>query len=116
VVRIVTPVQARPCVNLSTWRAAASLGKDDALPAIHLATEILRGLLAPFGHGLWTAILGGLLFATTRAGRFRLTGSLVLGYLGVSLLHALWDSMHGIAVLVTFVLTSTAGQQRAARS
>ncbi|GAA0504038.1 hypothetical protein Ade02nite_35080 [Paractinoplanes deccanensis] len=75
-------------------------------------TEILRGLLAPFGHGLWTAILGGLLFATaSRAGRFRLTGALVLGYLGVSLLHALWDSMHGIAVYLVYALTSTARQQ-----
>jgi RsiW-degrading membrane proteinase PrsW (M82 family) len=25
-------------------------------------TEILRGLLAPVGHGLWTAILGAVLF------------------------------------------------------
>lgn len=76
-------------------------------------TEVLRGLLAPFGHGLWTAILGGLLFATAgRTGRFRVTGTLVLGYLGVALLHALWDSMHGIAVLLTYVLTSSARQQR----
>lgn len=76
-------------------------------------TEILRGLLAPFGHGLWTAILGGLLFAGASAsGRLRLTGKLVLGYLGVALLHALWDSMHGIAVLFTFVFTSSAAQQR----
>src|SRR6266545_3597946 len=26
-------------------------------------TEVLRGILAPVGHGLWTAILGGALFA-----------------------------------------------------
>ena len=41
-----------------------------------------------------------------------MTGKLFAGYLGVSLLHALWDSMHGIAILITFLLTSTAGQQR----
>ncbi|MFF5084808.1 PrsW family intramembrane metalloprotease [Actinoplanes sp. NPDC000266] len=80
-------------------------------------TEILRGLLAPFGHGLWTAILGGLLFATAARSpasgprHFRLTGSLILGYLGVALLHALWDSMHGIAVYLTWVLTSSSRQQ-----
>ncbi|XVV09197.1 PrsW family intramembrane metalloprotease [Actinoplanes sp. CA-131856] len=75
-------------------------------------TEILRGLLAPFGHGLWTAILGGLLFATaTKTRHFRLTGGLILGYLGVALLHALWDSMHGIAVYLTWVITSSARQQ-----
>jgi RsiW-degrading membrane proteinase PrsW (M82 family) len=38
-------------------------------------TEVLRGILAPVGHGLWTAILGGALFATAaRHGRPRLTG------------------------------------------
>ena len=28
-----------------------------------ITTEILRGLLSPVGHGLWTAILGGVLFS-----------------------------------------------------
>ncbi|NUP04401.1 MAG: PrsW family intramembrane metalloprotease [Nonomuraea sp.] len=64
-------------------------------------TEILRGVLAPVGHGLWTAILGGVLFAA----RGHLTGPVVLSYLGVSLLHALWDSMTAIAIAVTLVLT-----------
>jgi protease PrsW len=68
-------------------------------------TEVLRGLLAPFGHGLWTAILGGVFFASWRAGRFALTGRLVLTYLGVSLLHALWDWMHDIALVLTRLLT-----------
>jgi hypothetical protein len=37
-------------------------------------TEVLRGILAPVGHGLWTAILGGVLFAAAaRHGRLRLT-------------------------------------------
>jgi RsiW-degrading membrane proteinase PrsW (M82 family) len=31
-----------------------------------VSTELLRGLLAPFGHGLWTAILGGVLFSPCR--------------------------------------------------
>ncbi|MCP2168291.1 Membrane proteinase PrsW, cleaves anti-sigma factor RsiW, M82 family [Goodfellowiella coeruleoviolacea] len=73
-------------------------------------TEILRGVLAPVGHGLWTAILGGVVFAASRGGRLRLTGGVVLAYLGVSLLHALWDAMHGIAVVLTVVLTGTAWQ------
>ncbi|NUR90441.1 MAG: PrsW family intramembrane metalloprotease [Nonomuraea sp.] len=64
-------------------------------------TEVLRGILAPVGHGLWTAILGGVLF--TYGGR--LTRQVVLAYLGVSLLHALWDSMTAIAIAVTLVLT-----------
>jgi RsiW-degrading membrane proteinase PrsW (M82 family) len=31
--------------------------------------EALRGILTPFGHGLWTAILGGALFATAARSR-----------------------------------------------
>jgi RsiW-degrading membrane proteinase PrsW (M82 family) len=69
-------------------------------------TEVLRGILAPVGHGLWTAILGGVLFAA--AGR--LTTTVMLSYLGVSLLHALWDSMNAIAIAVTLVLTGHAWQ------
>ncbi|TYB60671.1 PrsW family intramembrane metalloprotease [Nonomuraea sp. PA05] len=64
-------------------------------------TEVLRGILTPVGHGLWTAITGGALF---RAGG-RLTGPVLLTYLGVSLLHALWDSMSAIAIALTLVLT-----------
>ncbi|MET8864102.1 PrsW family glutamic-type intramembrane protease, partial [Nonomuraea sp. NPDC004580] len=64
-------------------------------------TEVLRGILTPVGHGLWTAIAGGVLFAA----RARLSAPVVLTYLGVSLLHALWDSMSAIAIAVTLVLT-----------
>ncbi|GAA3122431.1 MULTISPECIES: PrsW family intramembrane metalloprotease [Nonomuraea] len=64
-------------------------------------TEVLRGILTPVGHGLWTAIAGGVLFAA----RGRLSAPVVLTYLGVSLLHALWDSMSAIAIAITLVLT-----------
>ena len=71
-------------------------------------TEILRGLLAPFGHGLWTAIAGAVLFSTAaRGGRPRLTVGLLGTYLGVSVLHSLWDSMHGIAIALALRLTGT---------
>jgi RsiW-degrading membrane proteinase PrsW (M82 family) len=70
-----------------------------------VTTELLRGLLAPVGHGLWTAILGGTLFAWSTRRHFVLTWRLVFVFLGVSLLHALWDSMSMIAVLVTLALT-----------
>ncbi|MFF7983420.1 PrsW family intramembrane metalloprotease [Streptomyces sp. NPDC007901] len=64
-----------------------------------IETEILRGVLAPFGHGLWTAIAGAALLSFRRPnGRFRLTAPVVTAYLGVALLHALWDSTHGIAI------------------
>ncbi|MGO4630768.1 PrsW family intramembrane metalloprotease [Streptomyces sp. 2RAF24] len=73
-----------------------------------LETEILRGVLAPFGHGLWTAIAGGVLLAYRRPdGRFRFAGPVVGTYLGVAALHALWDSMHGIALWLVLQLTTT---------
>jgi RsiW-degrading membrane proteinase PrsW (M82 family) len=76
-------------------------------------TEVLRGILTPFGHGLWTAILGGALFATaarSRRGRPHLRPSLVGWYLLMALLHALWDAANSIAYLVTLLLTGTATQ------
>ncbi|MEV7276031.1 PrsW family intramembrane metalloprotease [Streptomyces sp. NPDC093111] len=73
-----------------------------------LETEILRGVLAPFGHGLWTAIAGGVLLAYRRPdGRFRFAGPVLGAYLGVAVLHALWDSMHGIALWLVLQLTTT---------
>jgi hypothetical protein len=69
-------------------------------------TELLRSVLAPVGHGLWTAILGGVLFWGLRQGRW-LTGRLVLTYLWVAFLHALWDGSHDLAILVTFLLTGS---------
>jgi RsiW-degrading membrane proteinase PrsW (M82 family) len=68
-------------------------------------TEVLRGLLAPVGHGLWTAIVGGVLFAASGRGHFTITGKLILTFLGVAGLHALWDSMHGIALYLTLLFT-----------
>lgn len=59
-------------------------------------TELVRGLLAPVGHGLWSAILGGVIFHAARNGRMRPAWSVLIAYLGVSLLHAAYDSFGGI--------------------
>jgi RsiW-degrading membrane proteinase PrsW (M82 family) len=77
-----------------------------------VSTELLRGLLAPVGHGLWTAILGGVLFAHSTRRGFAITGRLVLAFLGVSILHGLWDSMGSIAVIVTYVFSGESWQYR----
>jgi RsiW-degrading membrane proteinase PrsW (M82 family) len=77
-----------------------------------LSTELLRGLLAPVGHGLWTAILGGILLSASRRDRFVGTGRLVAAYLGVSALHGLWDSMDSVAVVVTYLVSGQPWQQR----
>ena len=82
-----------------------------SLPQL-VETELLRGILAPVGHGLWTAILGAVLFAAHHEHqRWRITRGVVLTYLGVSILHALWDGMHGIALLLVMALTVTRRQQ-----
>ncbi|MFI9616359.1 PrsW family intramembrane metalloprotease [Streptomyces sp. NPDC052023] len=76
-----------------------------------LETEILRGLPASLGHGLWTAIAGGVLVACRHPdGRFRLTGAVTGAWLGVTLLHTLWDSTHGVAVWLVVRLTTGPGR------
>jgi RsiW-degrading membrane proteinase PrsW (M82 family) len=88
-------------------------------PGVHLSlsnlvlTELVRGIWAPVGHGLWTAILGGVLFGASRGGRLRFTRRVFGAYLLVALLHTLWDGMRGIAFLVTALLTVTAAQRAA---
>jgi RsiW-degrading membrane proteinase PrsW (M82 family) len=52
---------------------------------------VLRGLVAPFGHGIWTALLGAILFRESTPQRFRLTARVLLIYLFVSVLHGFWD-------------------------
>jgi RsiW-degrading membrane proteinase PrsW (M82 family) len=59
-------------------------------------TELVRGVLAPFGHGLWSAILGGVIFHAVRHGRVRLIWSALIAYIAVSLLHAAFDIYGGI--------------------
>jgi protease PrsW len=70
-------------------------------------TELLRGILAPVGHGLWTGILGGVLFGASRNRPLRMTPGVIGAYVLVSLLHGLWDSMRGIALFIATLLTAT---------
>jgi RsiW-degrading membrane proteinase PrsW (M82 family) len=65
-----------------------------------IVETILRGMLAPFGHGVWTAILAAVLFRYSAATHFRITGSVVLAYLFVALLHGLWDGLPRIVYVV----------------
>lgn len=74
-------------------------------------TELLRGVLAPLGHGLWTAILGGVLFSASRAGHLRFTRRVIGVYLLVALLHTLWDAMRGIAFVLTLIFAATRAQR-----
>jgi len=75
-----------------------------------LQTEVMRSVMTPVGHVLWTALLGAVVFgaATPLSGRYRVTAGVVVAFLGVVVLHGLWDSMGGIAALVAVVVTGNA--------
>lgn len=63
-----------------------------------VVTELIRGVLAPFGHGMWSAILGAAIFrSAARRGGLRLTGGIVATYLAVSILHGAFDLVSSIA-------------------
>jgi RsiW-degrading membrane proteinase PrsW (M82 family) len=71
-----------------------------------LQTEVLRSILTPVGHVLWTAIVGAVLFAAARERpRYRFTFGIIVAFVGVSILHGLWDSMSGIASFLALLLT-----------
>ena len=85
---------------------------------VSIIETIIRGLFAPFGHGLWTGVLGAALYRASRPHRFRFTIRVILVYLFVSLLHGLWDglphSMYfvippGIPISVTTFIISIVG-------
>ena len=61
--------------------------------SLMVAVTLLRGLLSPLGHGVWTAILAGVMFRESVAGRFRLNRKVIGAYLTVVILHGLWDGL-----------------------
>jgi RsiW-degrading membrane proteinase PrsW (M82 family) len=72
-----------------------------------LGTELVRGILAPFGHGMWSAILGGAIFSsavgkTALRPAWRWLGA----YLLVAALHAAFDSFGGI---IGYIIISAIG-------
>jgi RsiW-degrading membrane proteinase PrsW (M82 family) len=97
----------------SAGYAFNALFTNSGLSLLNLVeTEVLRGILTPVGHGLWTAILGGALFAAAAPrGRLRLSRAVVGSYVLVVLLHALWDASQGIAVWLTLLFTGTPAQR-----
>jgi RsiW-degrading membrane proteinase PrsW (M82 family) len=57
-----------------------------------VGTEAVRAVSAPFGHIMWTAILGGAIFAGRRV---------LLTFVGVVVLHAQWDASNGWAITLS---------------
>ncbi|QBD75125.1 PrsW family intramembrane metalloprotease [Ktedonosporobacter rubrisoli] len=69
--------------------------------SVSIIETVIRGLIAPFGHGTWTGILGAVLFQQSTKQHFRITRLVLLTYLFVSLLHGLWDGLpHSIYLIV----------------
>ncbi len=60
-----------------------------------VTTELIRGVLAPFGHGMWAAILGGVIFSVARRGRLSLAWTVLAAYVLVVILHAAFDTFSG---------------------
>jgi RsiW-degrading membrane proteinase PrsW (M82 family) len=80
-----------------------------------ISEELLRSVIAPFCHGLWTALFGAALFNAAQDGHLRLTLGVVATYLGAAGLHALWDASSTAGIVIT-VLTSGDQTQRDALS
>src|SRR3989441_2641665 len=76
-------------------------------------TELIRGVLAPFGHGMWSAILGAAIFAASaRHGRLRLGWSVLAAYLVVAVLHGAFDAISrtpGYIVVLDYIAVSLIG-------
>ncbi|MDQ1397606.1 MAG: protease PrsW [Acidimicrobiaceae bacterium] len=64
-------------------------------------SEIDRALIAPFGHIIWSSIIGGVLFgAAAGRPRFRLTAAVLGTFVGVVLLHGSWDQADEWAIVL----------------
>jgi protease PrsW len=77
-----------------------------------LSEELLRAVVAPFCHGVWTGLVGAAVFAAARGGRLHLANAgVALAYLLAALLHALWDASSNAGVVVTVLIAGTEDQR-----
>lgn len=61
--------------------------------SVTVYVTLLRGILSPFGHGTWTAILTGVLLKESAPRYFRLSFKVLSTYIMVVILHGLWDGL-----------------------
>ncbi|MDO5743480.1 MAG: PrsW family glutamic-type intramembrane protease [Micrococcaceae bacterium] len=83
----------------------AALGQNSINLSGLVGTEVLRAGLSPVGHVLWTAILGATLFSMRRSRRPVLR--LVLTFIGVALLHSMWDLLGPLSSFLALLFTGT---------
>jgi RsiW-degrading membrane proteinase PrsW (M82 family) len=85
---------------------AGSVNGHDPLTTL-VGVTFGRDLIGPFEHPVMTALLAAALFAASRDGRFRITGRVVLVYLGVAAAHGLIDTSPDLLALVLPRTTAT---------
>ncbi|HVH64638.1 MAG TPA: PrsW family glutamic-type intramembrane protease [Candidatus Acidoferrum sp.] len=72
-----------------------------------VVTELIRGVLSPFGHGMWSAIVGGAIFAAARRhNRLSFSWGILSAFLLAAVLHTIFDSLNGV---VGYVVISAVG-------
>ncbi|WP_407354828.1 PrsW family intramembrane metalloprotease [Methanolobus sp. WCC5] len=54
---------------------------------------LVRGVIAPIGHGTWTAILVSVMFRESGPRIFNINHRVIGAYLTVSILHGLWNGL-----------------------
>lgn len=80
--------------NLGYLQQAFALGQEEGQGfAAFALTTLGREVTGPFLHPVFSALLGAAVFAAARSGRFRLTWTVVLTYLGVAVAHGLFDTV-----------------------
>ena len=70
--------------------AFSTLIGDGGLPAMHDIIR-LRALLAPLGHGTWTAIIAAAMWREYAQGYFPLNRNVLIAFVCSVVLHLLWD-------------------------
>jgi len=77
------------------------------------AVLVARSILAPLGHGTWTAILAAVLFREGHVTHFHIDGKVIGAYLLVSGLHGLWDGIPSLFSLFLPITTAIVAAQLA---
>lgn len=62
---------------------------------------LLRGILAPLGHGTWTAILAAVLLRESKPRKFTANIRAIGAYIAVAVLHGLWDGIPSVIEIFT---------------
>jgi len=60
---------------------------------------LIRGVIAPIGHGTWTAILVSVMFRESGPRKFHINYKVIGAYLTVSALHGLWNGLPDVLAI-----------------